>query len=68
MKITVTLTIPREHNICFFDVCHAAASALRDLGQEVLDNDSDLDTLVGTSIDVVTETDDPETVGQIKVR
>ena len=66
MKIHMTLELPVDNEIQFFDVCAAAAAKLSEMGQQAIDS-GDHEPFRGTTHPVVTLTDDAETVGMIRV-
>lgn len=66
MKITMTIELPVENEIQFFDACKGAAQKLTELARRALDA-GDLAGCKGLH-DIVTENDDAELVGQIRVR
>jgi len=65
MKITMTLTLPYDNEIQFFDACKGAIGVLETLVERALD-DGDLEVLMGHH-EVVTANDDAEVVGKIVV-
>lgn len=68
MKITMTVTLPADNEIQFYDACIATAEKLRELGRTAL-RDGDHEQFRGTRHDVVIErgSDEPEPIGVIKV-
>jgi hypothetical protein len=67
MKITMIVTLPTDNEIQFFDVCKAAADKLTEMAQQAIDA-GDHEPFRGTTHDVILDvSDEPETVGQIKV-
>lgn len=68
MKITMTVTLPADNEIQFFDVCTAAAAKLAEMGQEAL-RTGDHEPFRGTRHSVYLELDEaePEAIGTIQV-
>lgn len=65
MKIVMTVELPYDNEIQFFDVCKGASNKLLELGQRAL-NEGELEKLVGRH-EVIADNDDQVVVGDIEV-
>jgi hypothetical protein len=66
VKIRISVELPADNEIQFYDVCHGVSHALQAIGSKAL-NDGDHQQFAGTRHRVVTVNDDAEDIGEIVI-
>lgn len=66
IKLTVSVELPFDNEIQFFDVCKGTADKLNELGEQSL-HDGDCEQFVGQTFHIHAANDDAEFVGTLAV-
>lgn len=65
MKITVSVTLPYDNEIQFFDACKAAADKLIEMANEAI-SEGDIDRFSGVKHELFAAGDPEEQIGYVK--